>query len=199
MMHVNQAVIVEGKYDKIRLQSVVDALIIPVDGFRIFKNDELKQFLKRLASERGIIILTDSDAAGFKIRNYIRNICGDENVINAYIPDIFGKEKRKDSPSREGKLGVEGIDSDILLDCLKRAGVSPDDSREGTVTITSAMLYQDKIIGTDNSNERRRALLRELRLPQRLRGKSLLEVLNTMISYEEYTLALAAIDRTAGI
>ena len=121
---LSQAVIVEGKYDKIKLSNILDAFIIETNGFGIFKDKEKLSFIKRLARERGIIILTDSDHAGFMIRNYISSGVPKEQIINVYIPDIFGKEKRKTEPSKEGKLGVEGMSSQVILRALDRAGVT---------------------------------------------------------------------------
>ena len=123
MIKVKQAVIVEGKYDKIKLSSIIDGLIITTDGFSIFKDKEKTALIRRLAENQGIIILTDSDSAGFKIRNYIRGCTQKGKITNIYIPDIFGKEKRKAVPSKEGKLGVEGVSTDILKDAFEKAGI----------------------------------------------------------------------------
>ena len=114
MVTTERAVIVEGKYDKIRLSSVIDGLIVTTEGFGVFSDKEKQRFIKKLAEERGLLLLTDSDAAGFRIRNFLKNIVPEEQILHAYIPDIYGKEKRKDAPSKEGKLGVEGIDAATL-------------------------------------------------------------------------------------
>ncbi len=121
MLKLEQAIITEGRYDKIRLANIVDALIITTEGFRIFSDPEKREFIRRLADTVGIIVLTDSDAAGFRIRSYIQNIAPDGKIINAYIPDICGKERRKTQSSAEGKLGVEGVADEIILDALKKA------------------------------------------------------------------------------
>ena len=120
MLNIKEAIIVEGKYDKMRLEKVCNAPIFTTDGFRIFKDREKRDFFRKLAKTRGILILTDSDRAGFLIRNHIKGFIGDENIRQAYIPEIFGKEKRKSEPSKEGKLGVEGIDEKTLEDVLKK-------------------------------------------------------------------------------
>jgi ribonuclease M5 len=127
LIHVKEAVIVEGKYDKIKLSSLIDGLILPTNGFRIFKDPEKMALIRSLADTRGLLILTDSDSAGFLIRNYLSGCIAPEKIRHAYIPDILGKEKRKDKPSKEGKLGVEGVPISILKEALLRAGVSVDE------------------------------------------------------------------------
>lgn len=126
MIQIKQAVIVEGKYDKIKVSNILDTLIIETDGFGIFKDKNKQKLIRRLAETRGILILTDSDSAGFTIRSFLNGIVPKEQLINVYIPDIFGKEKRKSEPSKEGKLGVEGVKSDVIIDALKKAGVKFD-------------------------------------------------------------------------
>ena len=123
MIHIEQAVIVEGKYDKIKLESIIDAVIIQTNGFAVFKDNEKMSLIKHFAHTNGIIILTDSDTAGFKIRNYLKGTIENDKITNVYIPDIFGKEKRKIKPSKEGKLGVEGIDKDIIVNAFIKAGI----------------------------------------------------------------------------
>ncbi len=187
MLYTSKAVIVEGKYDKARLTSVIDALIITTDGFGIFRSKEKQTFIKKLAKEKGIIILTDSDAAGFKIRNFLKNIVSEENVIHAYIPDIYGKEKRKTEPSKEGKLGVEGIDNSLIEQALLNTGLFTEKPSLNSVrSITSSDLYEAGLTGRDNSAEKRRQLLTYLGLPARLTGKNMLSVLNSFLSYEGF-------------
>ncbi len=191
MIKIKEAVIVEGKYDKIKLSSIIDSLIITTDGFGVFKNSEKSALIKELAEKQGVIILTDSDSAGFKIRNYIKNITGKGKIINVYIPDIFGKEKRKAAASKEGKLGVEGVPNDIIITALEKAGVTAaknEDNNKDTNKneITRIMLYEDGFMGKDGSSERRKKLLKALSLPEMLSTNGLLEVLNTMFSLEEY-------------
>ncbi len=180
-IRLSQIVVVEGKYDAIKLDSIIDALIIPVNGFSIFKDDEKKLLLKQLGRKNGIVLITDSDAAGFKIRNYIQNICRNADIIDVYIPQIKGKESRKAVPSKEGTLGVEGIDRDILIKCLNDAGIN----ETGVASVNkSDMTYLDLfelgLSGTDNAQENRIRLCKALNIPARLSKKSFLEVLNRM-------------------
>lgn len=188
MYKTNRVVIVEGKYDKIRLQSVLDAMIITTEGFGIFNDRDKQQLLRKLSKERGLLVITDSDAAGFKIRGFLKGLINDGDIINAYIPDIFGKEGRKEEPSREGKLGVEGMPSEALISSLEKSGILTE-SANGTSSareITTADLFEDGLTGAENSAEKRRRLLRSLDLPERLTGSSFLLVLNTFLNYEEY-------------
>lgn len=193
---LRQAVVVEGKYDKIRLESVVDALILTTDGFRIYKDTEKRALFRALAKSRGLIVLTDSDAAGFQLRGHLSGIVGDGELIHVYIPDIFGKEKRKRIASAEGKLGVEGMDPDILREAFARAGVI--EGRETPVDpITRQDLYEDGLTGGPNSAERRRALYARLGLPKRLSTSAALELLNHMLTREQYRQHIKALDREA--
>lgn len=189
MIKVKQAVIVEGKYDKIKLSSIIDGLIITTDGFNLFKNKEKLALIRELSQKQGIIILTDSDSAGFKIRSYIKGCTKNGKITNIYIPDIFGKEKRKTAPSKEGKLGVEGIPANILIEALEKAGVAishEERQTEKREEITRIMLYDDGFIGRDGSEEKRKRLLKKLSLPEMLSTNALLEVLNSMYTAEEY-------------
>lgn len=186
MIKLKQAVIVEGKYDKIKLKSIIDAPIITTDGFGIFKNREKMALIKSLAQKRGIIIMTDSDSAGFMIR---KKICGSVNsgrILNVYIPDIFGKERRKAHSSKEGKLGVEGVPKDVILTALKRAGVTSTESVKSGGEITKADLFELGLSGRPNSAQKRLALLKSLNLPENMTANSLLEVLNIFFTKEEF-------------
>jgi len=185
MIHINEPVVVEGKYDKIKLSGLLDTLIIETDGFSIFKDKEKLDMIRTLADLTGIIVLTDSDAAGFRIRNYLNSAVGKPKVTNVYIPDILGRERRKAVPSKEGKIGVEGMDDQVLLEAFKRAGViaAPASHKE---KITKYHLYVDGLSGTDQSAGNRRLFLKSLNLPQRLSANSLVEVLNRIMSVEEY-------------
>lgn len=195
-MHLKQAVIVEGKYDKIKLSSIIDALIITTDGFSVFKDREKIALIKELAEKDGVIVLTDSDSAGFKIRNYIKGCTQKGKIINIYIPDIFGKEKRKTAPSKEGKLGVEGIPSKMLIEVFEKAGVTVErDCRKLNEAITRIRLYDDGFIGQADSAEKRKKLLRSLSLPAMLSTGAMLEVLNTMFTVEEYEAAIKRIEQ----
>lgn len=194
MIALDMPVIVEGKYDKIKLSSFLDAVIIETDGFRIFSDNEKKALIRYLAQTKGIIVLTDSDAAGFRIRNYIRNIASDGRVVNVYIPDVFGKEKRKTEPSKEGKLGVEGLSPAILTQALEQAGVTTHTEKAANARpVTTADLFADGFTGSDNAKERKYKLLSSLGLPSRLSNAQLLQLLNTFMTYDDYKKAAEAI------
>ncbi len=187
MLHTSKAIIVEGKYDKARLTTVIDALIITTDGFGIFNSKEKQTFIKKIADEKGIIILTDSDAAGFKIRNFLKNIVPESKIVHAYIPDIYGKEKRKDAPSKEGKLGVEGVDNSVLEKALSDSGLfKRTETNPDRRLITTADLFEAGLSGGENSAEKRRALLVSMGLPARLTGKNLLSLLNSFMTYDDF-------------
>ncbi len=184
MIKIDQAIIVEGKYDKIKLSSVVDGIIIVTNGFRIFKDKEKLELIRYYARTTGIIILTDSDSAGRKIRGYIKGAVHDGSIKNVYIPDIFGKEKRKNKPSAEGKLGVEGIDSDILIKAFEKAGITASES-DSVHDITNMTLFENGLSGGQNSKLLRERLQMKLGLPSLMSSASLIEVLNTMMNGEE--------------
>lgn len=182
-------VVVEGKYDQMRLQELIDGTIIETGGFGIFTNPEKLELLRQLAEKNGLIILTDSDRAGFRIRNYIRSAMPDvSKLINVYIPDIFGKERRKTLPSKEGKLGVEGISVELLRKAFEKAGVMGDHkpAKSADELITKADLYLLGLSGTDEAAVKRAALLKKLSLPSRLTAKGLLPVLNSLYTREEF-------------
>ena len=185
MIHLRGAVVVEGKYDKIKLSRIVDCPIITTEGFGVFKSEETKTLLRWYAKNGGIIILTDSDAAGFKIRGYIKGIVSQGEVKNVYIPDIFGKEKRKMKPSAEGKLGVEGVSEKVIYEAFERAGVLGEQKKDGA-KITRADLYEDGLFGGKDSSAKRSALLKKLDLPENLSTSGLLDILNSSMTFEEY-------------
>lgn len=186
MIKIKQAIIVEGKYDKITLSSLMDAVIIPTNGFSIYKDEEKKALIQALAEKTGIIILTDSDSAGFQIRSHLRNIVKKGEIINVYIPDIFGKERRKSQPSKEGTLGVEGMRHEVLLEAFKKAGVLADEATQKPDPITKADLMDMGLIGSDNAAEKRAALQKSLGLPELLSANMLIEILNMMFTKEEF-------------
>lgn len=186
MIKLDRPVIVEGKYDVIRLSNIIDALIIKTDGFGIFKDKEKQSLLRRLAGKKGIIVLTDSDSAGFLIRNFIAGIVPPEKITHVYIPDIFGKEKRKEAPSAEGKLGVEGICEELLLESFRKAGVTATASVEKRRLITNIDLYEAGLSGGKDSAKKRKELLKRLSLPERMSASSLVKILNTFVTYEEF-------------
>lgn len=185
MLKINEAIIVEGNYDKARLANIVDATIIVTDGFMIFKDTKKAEMIKKLADTCGVIIFTDSDAAGFKIRNYLKSILSGKKVKHAYIPDIKGKERRKNHHSKEGFLGVEGVSDDIIITALSNAGYSAGNEDKKRL-ITKTDLYSDGLCGGDDSAQRRERLKKNLNLPKHLSANSLLDVLNRLYSYDEY-------------
>jgi len=181
---LRQAVIVEGKYDQIRLESLVDALILTTDGFRIFSDKEMCALIRKLAATCGIVVVTDSDAAGFKIRAHISNIAKDGDIVHVYVPDILGKESRKEKPGAEGKLGVEGMDTRSLEAAFRAAGIIGDGQKEGS-RITKQDLYDMGFSGRSGSRSLREKLTRRLDLPGRLSANSLPVVLSHLITREE--------------
>ena len=184
MIKINEAIIVEGKYDKIKLSAVVDAVIIVTNGFGIFRDREKLELIRYYAEKTGIIILTDSDSAGRKIRGYIKGAVKKGRIINVYIPDVFGKEKRKEKPSAEGKLGVEGIDVKTLVSAFEKSGVtSAESSRKSD--ITKFTLYELGLSGGNESKKLREKLQKSLGLPSLMSAGSLVEVLNTMMDSSE--------------
>lgn len=186
MIKLDRPVIVEGKYDAIKLSGILDALIIKTDGFGIFKDKEKQRLLTRLAKEKGIIVLTDSDGAGFVIRSFISSIVPADKITHVYIPDIFGKEKRKAQFSAEKKLGVEGVEEKVILDSFKKAGVTASLSGEKRRLITKLDLFECGLSGRENSAQKRRELLKKLALPEHLSASSLVKILNTFVTYEEF-------------
>lgn len=187
MIKLKQAVIVEGKYDKIKLSSIIDATIIETGGFKVFSNNDTAALIKTFANTCGIVIMTDSDFAGFRIRNYIKNIAQDGKVYNAYLPEIIGKEKRKVKASKEGLLGVEGFSKEDILSSLEKAGVfDAEISAETADKIEKYDLYTLGLSGTANSRQRREIVLKKLNIPTHLSPTSLLCVLNTLISKQNF-------------
>lgn len=189
MLKIKEAIVVEGRYDQNTLSQLVDTLIIPTQGFGIFKDKEKAAMLRRVAEKRGIIVLTDSDGAGFVIRNHMKGILPPDQVKHAYIPDLFGKEKRKRTPGKEGKLGVEGMRPEVLERALRNAGATifgETAQAQPHREITKLDLFQDGFSGRPDSAQRREKLLKALDLPQHLTGKALPQVLNTLLTYEEY-------------
>ena len=186
MIKLKSPVIVEGKYDKITLENVIDALIIPTNGFSIFKDTEKCRMIRALAQRYGVVILTDSDSAGNMIRAHIKNIVGDCEIYNVYVPQIVGKEKRKEGYGKERLLGVEGMTPDILLEALKKSGITGEALPERKDKITKTDLYFCGLSGGENSGLRRKELLKKLDLPQNLSPNAMLDILNTVITKEEF-------------
>ena len=190
MLKIKEAVIVEGKYDKIRLSNFIDGLIITTEGFGIFKDKEKQRLIRSLAESRGILILTDSDGAGFVIRNFLKGVVDKDKIRHAYIPDILGKERRKNAPSKEGKIGVEGISDEILMEAILRSGAecSISGKKERTpCEITKADLYALGLSGSVNAAENRRKLKQYLNLPEKMTANGMLAVLNVMMTKDELT------------
>ena len=188
MRKIREVIVVEGRYDKNTLRQVVEATVVETGGFGVFKDQERLALLRRLAAQRGLILLTDSDGAGFVIRNFLKGAIPKEQIKQAYIPDIFGKERRKATPGKEGKLGVEGMRPEILLQALERAGATFEDgdapARAGS-PITKADLYELGLTGRADSAARRAELLRKLELPEHMTANALLETLNILFTREE--------------
>ena len=185
MIHTDRAIVVEGKYDKIKLGGLIDGVILCTGGFRIYKDKEMQQMLRALAKKQGLAVLTDSDAAGFQIRSFLRSICGKENIVDVYIPDLYGKEKRKQHPSREGKLGVEGIPEAVLLEALEKAGIGVREVQERADPITKLDLFELWLSGGAQSAVRRAKLMKRLELPEHLSANALVTVLASLYSREE--------------
>lgn len=185
MKKISQVIIVEGKYDLIKLSSIVDAVIITTDGFRIFKDKEKRDLIKTVGAKNGVIVLTDSDAAGFKIRAFLTSILPKEMIKHAYIPNIEGKEKRKDAPSKEGLLGVEGVDDDTIIAALERAGAQISIVDSNDKQITKYDLFEFGLSGRQDSSILRRKFLKVMGLPQRMSTNSMLDVLNSLMTYNE--------------
>ena len=185
MIRLDRPVIVEGKYDKIALKNIVDALIITTDGFGIFKNKEKCDLIRRLARKNGVIILTDSDSAGAVIRSYIKKIVSDCEIINVYVPELRGKEKRKAKPSKSGLIGVEGMSPEIIEDALRKSGVFSVRAEERR-KITKADMFAFGLSGREDSREKRKSFLRQLGLPESLSSSAMLDVLNNSFTFEEF-------------
>ncbi len=186
MIKLSEAVIVEGKYDKIRLSNIIDATIIQTDGFALFKDKDKRELIRLFALTCGIIVITDSDKAGQLIRSHIKNIAADGKITNVYLPPIIGKEKRKAAPSAEGLLGVEGTDDEIIIKALEKAGLTLDSTEKRGREISKTDLFTLGLSGGERSREKRESLCRFLKLPI-LPSNTLLDAINTLYSYNEFT------------
>lgn len=187
MLKIKEAIVVEGRYDKNTLSQLVDTVILETAGFGIFKDKEKLALLRRVAEKRGLIVLTDSDGAGFVIRNHLKGALPKEQVKHAYVPDLFGKEKRKRKPGKEGKLGVEGMRPEILEAALRRAGatlLTETGEDSGGPPLTKADLFACGLTGGEGSKERRQALLKRLGLPEHLTPNAMLPVLSALYDRE---------------
>lgn len=184
---IKEVIVVEGRYDKNALLQVVDATVITTEGFGVFNDKEKVGYLRRLAEKQGVLLLTDPDGAGFVIRNYLKGALPPQQIKQAYVPDILGKERRKKKGGKEGKLGVEGMSPAQLLDSLRRSGATilGEETPRESAGITSADLMEKGLIGP-NSAQKRADLIKKLQLPQHISTKGLLEALNLLLSREEW-------------
>lgn len=196
MVKIKEAIVVEGRYDKNTLSQIVDAPIFETNGFGIFKDKPQILLLRRVAQKRGLIVFTDADGAGFVIRNHIKSAIPGKYLKHAYTPDIFGKERRKTAPGREGKLGVEGMKPEIILDALRKAGATfeGEDSKPAN-QITKQDLIELGLSGGPDASARRLALLKKIGLPEHMSANSMLQALNLLYSKEELTAILTDLDR----
>ena len=195
MIRIREAIVVEGRYDKAALANVADTVIVDTAGFGIFSDREKLALLRRLAQARGLVVLTDSDGGGFLIRSFLKSAIDPQLVKHAYIPDVAGKERRKKSPSKEGKLGVEGMGPDVLEAALRRAGVTVLDEgdRQTAPPMTKAELYELGLTGRPDSAQKRAAVKKALDLPEKLTTNGLLDVLNVLITREELAALISSL------
>ena len=194
MVKIKEAILVEGRYDKNTLSQIVDAPILETSGFGIFKDKQQMELLRRIAQTRGLIVFTDSDGAGFVIRNHIKSAIPGKYLKHAYIPDIYGKEKRKAAPGKEGKLGVEGMTRETILESLRRAGATMEGEESVPVRqITKQDLMELGLSGTPEASQNRLKLLKHLNLPERMSPNAMLQALNLLYSLEELTAIMTAL------
>ena len=188
MVKIREAIVVEGRYDKNTLSQIVDAPILETAGFGIFKDKKQMALLRQVAEKRGLIVFTDSDGAGFVIRNHIKSAIPGKYLKHAYIPDILGKERRKASPGKEGKLGVEGMSREIILESLRRAGATIEgETAAASGQITKQDLMTLGLSGGPDASAKRLALLKKLNLPEHMSPNAMLQALNLLYSLEELT------------
>lgn len=194
MVKIREAIVVEGRYDKNTLSQIVDAPIFETSGFGIMKDKETLSLLRRVAATRGLIVFTDSDGAGFVIRNYLKGAISATQLKHAYIPDIPGKERRKTTPGKEGKLGVEGMTPDVILESLRRAGATME---QGEASVAGGITKQDLmelgLSGCAHSSFQRKALLKHLQLPEHMSSNAMLQALNLLLTKEELTAIVGSI------
>lgn len=188
MVKIQEAIVVEGRYDKNTLSQIVDAPIFQTNGFSVMHDKELLQLLRRVAQVRGLIVFTDSDGAGFVIRNHLKSAIPGEFLKHAYIPDIYGKERRKSAPGKEGKLGVEGMTPEVILDCLRRAGATMDeDAQSSGGQITKQDMMALGLSGGTDSSAKRKKLLQHLQLPEHMSSNAMVQALDILMTKEELT------------
>ena len=188
MVRIREAIVVEGRYDKNTLSQIIDAPILETSGFSIFNDKEQLKLLRQVAQKRGLIIFTDSDGAGFVIRNYLRGAIDPKYIKHAYIPDVYGKERRKTAPGKEGKLGVEGMKQDVILEALRRAGATIDgDCPTRTGAITKQDMVDLGLSGGSGSAAKRHALIKQLDFPEHMSANALLQALNLLYDLNTLT------------
>ena len=198
MIRIREAIVVEGRYDKNTLSQIVDTTIFQTDGFGIMKDTLQLSLLRRVAETRGLIVFTDSDGAGFVIRNYLKSAIPAKYIKHAYIPDVYGKERRKAAPGKEGKLGVEGMSPDTLLCCLRRAGATFETGEKlsSRQEITKQDLFALGLSGGPDSSRKRLALLRKLDFPEHLSANAMLQALNVLYSVDDLSLIVKQLEDT---
>lgn len=196
MVKIKEAILVEGRYDRNTLRQIVDAPILETSGFGIFKDEKQMKLLRRVAETRGLIVFTDSDGAGFVIRNHIKSAIPGKFLKHAYIPDIPGKEKRKAAPGKEGKLGVEGMTPEVILSALRASGATMDGAEtENSSAMTKQDFMELGLSGGVGSSEKRLALIKRLNLPEHMSSNALLQAVNLLYTKEELTAILASLQR----
>lgn len=199
MVKIREAVVVEGRYDKNTLSQIVDAPILETSGFGIFKDKQQLTLLRRVAESRGLIVFTDSDGAGFVIRNHLKSVIPAKFLKHAYIPDIYGKEKRKVAPGKEGKLGVEGMRPEIILDALRKAGATIEGEEcKSRNQITKQDLMDLGLSGGADSSAKRLKLLKKLDLPERMSANAMLQALNLLYSLDELNAIVETLENNHG-
>lgn len=199
MVKIQEAIVVEGRYDKNTLSQVVDATIFETNGFGIFKDKAQMALLRRVAEVRGLIVLTDSDGAGFVIRNHLKSVIPGKYLKHAYIPDIAGKERRKVAPGKEGKLGVEGMTPEVILEVLKRAGATMGAcTAEVREPVTKQDLMEMGLSGGPDSAAKRLALLKKLGLPEHMSANAMLQALNLLYNREELSTIVGSLEKDHG-
>lgn len=201
MVKIREAIVVEGRYDRNTLSQIVDAPILETSGFGIFKNKEQLALLRAVAEKRGLIVFTDSDGAGFVIRNHIKSAIPGKYLKHAYIPDLYGKEKRKDKPGKEGKLGVEGMTPEIILSALRASGATLEEEANetpSTAAITKQHMMELGLSGTADSSRKRARLQKRLGLPEHMSANALLQALNLLYTTDELSDLVKALEKENG-
>ena len=199
MIRIKEAILVEGRYDKNTLSQIVDAPILETAGFGIFKDKERLSLLRQIAEKRGLIVFTDSDGAGFVIRNHLKSVIPGAYLKHAYIPDIYGKERRKSAPGKEGKLGVEGMTPDVILEALRRAGATIEgETTQRTAEITKQDMMELGLSGGADSAAKRAQLRKKLSLPEHMSANALLQALNLLLSIEELEKIVITLEQDNG-